>query len=327
MKFFIQFFTTVFILFIIWIGVVFFQTQNATKSSQWVYDAYGKKTKIANNIKEKKIIIVAGSNALFGIDSKKLSKTFKIPVVNFGVNAGVLLPYTLYKAKKVIKEGDIVLMPLEYPMYVYDGVPNEQMIDFIFSRDFDMFWNLTFKEQFYMVWNVTLNRIYRGLKAEGGKVVREGLFGVHHIDKNGDQTKTKKKYQNKWMKDQIYNNFAKNPESYGARYNEDSLSWSYIEKFTSWCNENNVKMIFMPSTLLKHKKYFKDKKESWFYKNLKSIIEEKGLNYVGNPYDYMYHKKYYFDSNFHLTKKGRKKRTNKMIKDLKKSTILKSLTP
>jgi len=322
MKFFIQFFITVVILFIVWVSIVLLQASNPTKTSQWVYDAYKKKTKIANSIQKKKMIIVAGSNVLFGCDSKKLSKAFHIPVINFGVNAGVLLPYTLYKAKKVIKKGDVVIMPLEYPMYVYDGKPNEQMIDFIFSRDFDMFWHLTLKEQFYMVWNITFDRVYRGYKAEGGKEVSRGLFGVHHIDKNGDQIKTDKKYQNAWMKNQVYNNFAKNPEHYGAEFKESSLSWKYLDEFIAWCKTNDVKLIFMPSTLLKHQSYFTDKKEKWFYKNIKNIIEKKGLPYIGNPYDYMYDKKYYFDSNFHLVKKGREIRTKKMISDLKKSHLL-----
>jgi len=327
MNFFTRFFAVFFVLSLVWIALVYFQTGNQTKTSQWVNDAYEKKIKIANRIQKKKVIIVAGSNAMFGIDSRKISSFFKLPVVNFGVNAGLYLPYNLYKAKQVIKKGDILLMPLEYPMYGYDGVPNEQMIDSILSRDRALFFQLSFKEQFSILWNVTLNRIYRGYQKKGGQEVRVGLFGVHHLDNNGDQIRTDVKYQSKWMRGRIYNHFANTPETYGKDFQENSLGMQYIEEFVNWCEKRDVKIIFMPSTLMKHNSYVTDLKEKWFYHNIQNIIKNKGWNYIGNPYDYMYDKQYYFDSNFHLVKKGRELRTTQMIEDLKKSSIVKSLQP
>ncbi|RUA00014.1 MAG: hypothetical protein DSY89_07400, partial [Deltaproteobacteria bacterium] len=59
-----------------------------------------KKEKIAKSIQTKKIVIVAGSNALFGIKSKMLSKALHMPVLNYGVNAGIELPLTLELAKR-----------------------------------------------------------------------------------------------------------------------------------------------------------------------------------------------------------------------------------
>ena len=321
MKFFIQLFITLILLSILWICIVFLQASNLTKTSQWVYDAYQKKIQTAKKIKTKKIVIVAGSNTLFGCNSKMLSKAFNLPIVNFGVNAGVLLPYTLYKAKEVINKGDIVLMPLEYSMYVYDAKPNEQMIDIIFSRDFDAFWHLSLKEMFYMVWNITFDRLYRGYKAQGGEKITKGLYGAHHIDNYGDQIKTDKKYQTKGMKNDIENNFAKHPEHYGAEYKQDAISWKYLKKFALWCKNNDVKLILMPATLLNDKTYITDKKERWFYTHLKDILKKQELTYIGNPYNYMYNKENYFNTNYHLINKARDVRTKQMIDDLKNILI------
>ncbi len=318
MIFFRNFFITFFILFFIWISVIYFQIDRPTLMSQWVYDVYKKKITIANNIKSKKIIIVAGSNSMFGCDSKKLQKAFGLPVVNFGVNAGVYLPYILYKAKQIIKKDDIVILPLEYSLYNYDGIPNIQMIDYIFSRDFDAFWSLTLKEQFYMIWDIPLKRIYDGYMAKGGSVVKYGLYRSGNIDKYGDQLGATFKAKTTSIKKELDKLKANH---YGINYNSNSLGFKYLTNFVQWCKEKNVKVIFTPSTLLYFKTYKNDKTEQWFYTNLSKIIKNKGWIYIGDPYKYMYEKKYYFNTDYHLTTKGRQIRTKQMIKDL--SSILK----
>lgn len=316
MDFFLKFFLTFIMLFILWIILVFSQVANPTKMSQWVYDAYEKKTLIAHNTKGRKILIVAGSNALFGINSKMLQETFKIPVVNFGVNAGVLLPYTLYKAKEVINDEDIILMPLEYSLYTYNAMPNQQMIDSIFSRDIEVFSYLTLKEQFYMIWHVTFKRLYNGYKALGGERVSKGLYGAHHIDAFGDQIQTSLKDRTKGMQDEL-NTLKAN--KYGAEFTPKTLAWSYLENFIDWCDAKNVKVIFMPSTLMYFDTYKSDSKEKWFYENLANTIHSKGYQYVGNPYSYMYDKSKYLNTDFHLIDSARDIRTKQMILDLKSS--------
>lgn len=316
MNFFIKFFITLFTLFIIYIAAVFVQTSRPTAMSQWVYDVYEKKTSIAHTIQEPKIIIVSGSNALFGIDSKMLSEHFDKKVINYGVNAGVLLPYTLYKAKEIIKPHDTVLLPLEYHMYTYDGIPNEQMIDYIFSRDIKAFYSLTTKEQFYMVWNITFKRLYDGYKAQGGEKVTQGLYGSHNIDEYGDQKSATKEAKSEAIAAELD---AHKPNNYGSLYSKDLLMWNYLEKFVSWCKSQNTKVIFVPSTMLYFDTYKTDSKERWFYENIANEIRNRGWEFVGNPYDYMYAKDSYFNTDFHLTSEAKEIRTKQLINNLKLS--------
>ncbi len=316
MKFFIHFFSTLVILFFVWSTLIIFQSGNPTLSSQWVYDAYQKKERIANSINGKKIVVVAGSNVLFGVDSKLLSKAFKLPVVNYGVNAGIELPYILYISKKIIKKGDIVLLPLEYPMYSYKGETSQQMIDYVLSREPSFFWKLSLKEQFYMVWHIGFERIYHGYFYQGGKPITEGLYGAHHIDQYGDQNETEIGYRTEWMQKDILNNYAINAERYGEEFNENSLGWQYLQFFIDWCHVKGATTIFMPSTLMQHPNYLKNKKERWFYENIANEIKKEGWRFIGKPYDYMYDKEDYFNTNFHLIDRARKKRTQQMILDL-----------
>jgi len=312
------FFAFLFLFFISWCALVFGQVGRTTASSQWVFDVYAKKSAISKSIKEEKVIIVAGSNALFGCDSKMISEAFKKPVLNFGVNAGVLLPYTLYKAKEVINKGDTVLLPLEYPMYNYKGVPNSQMIDYIFARDIDAFFTLSLKEKFYMLWDITLKRVYEGYTSKTSKPVKSGLYGAHNVDENGDQTGATLQTKSKAISAELDVLVA---NKYGEKFDRDSLGFKYLKEFVSWCETKGAKCIFMPSTLMWFDSYKTDKKERWFYENIANVARSKGWKYIGEPYKYMYDKSFYFNTDFHLVESARKVRTTQMILDLRSSQV------
>lgn len=299
---------------VVWYVVVLGEMGHPTRMSQWVWDDYVKKIEIAKGIKGSKVVVSGGSNVLFGVDSKILSKYFKKRVVNLGVNAGVGLPVILYMTKKVLKRGDMVIMALEYPMYSYGGECGEQMIDFVLSRVPRLFWKLSLKEQFYILWHVSFKRIWDGYFKVSKNPMMVGVYGVKNIDENGDQIHTEVKYRDKNMVESLK---KLKPEKYGARFDKDAIGWRYLDEFVSWCESRDIKVIFMPSTLMRDKSYFEDKKERWFYAHLPDIARERGWRFVGEAYRYMYDRDLYFNTNFHLIDKARKKRTLRMIEDLK----------
>lgn len=65
----------------------------------------------------KKIIIASGSNSLFGIDTKQLTEEFHIPVINYGLHAGLPLQTILAEAAAAAEKGDTVILPLESGYY------------------------------------------------------------------------------------------------------------------------------------------------------------------------------------------------------------------
>ncbi len=299
----------------LWIFVIWGQAGNPTRMSQWVWDAYEKKGQIADRVAGQKIIIAAGSNALFGVDSKMLSQKFGLPVVNDGVNAGVELPVILWFAKQVIDPGDIVIVPLEYPLYSYTGKPSVQMIDFIFSRIPEFFRELTLKEQLYMLWHVSSKRLWEGYFDQSSAVVTAGLYGAHHIDGLGDQNETEVTHRSKAMQEEIQNHIS-HPETYGEAFDPGAPGWDYLSLFVLWCQEREVKVIFVPSTIMYDESYAEVPKEKWFYTHIADVIRKKGWIFAGDPYDYMYDETHYFNTNFHLIDSARKIRTKQMIDDL-----------
>lgn len=314
MKFIFGFLTAAGIITLFWAGMIYFQTGRPTLTSQWIADAYEIKTAAAEKIAGNKIVIVAGSNALFGIDSKAIEKAYGLPVVNFGVNAGPLLPYILLKSKTVLKRGDIVIMPLEYHCYTYDGIPNSQMIDQIWSRDPSFFWELSWKERWQMIWLTPLSRLVDGFLAQGGERAMCGPYGYQNLDERGDQTHTSAEEAGQWGYD--WDAVQKElPRHYGADAG-NAEGWKWLGEYASWAKQNKIRLIIIPSTMMWDESYANDPVERRFYEGLERRIEALGVPFAGNPYDSMFPRRYYFNTDFHLTDEGRELWTRRIIQDL-----------
>lgn len=305
---------------VVWALMILGQVSKPTKSSQWVWDVTQKKEYYAATLQSKKVVLVSGSNALFGIDSSMLSAALGMPVVNYAVNAGIGLPSILMQSQRIIKTDDIVILPLEYPLYSYDGKPGIQMIDYLYARTPWIIKELRWSEQLWLFWHVSFKRLLAGY-SDGEEIrITQGLYGAHHINIYGDQINTEKSRQSEAMKEELKRH-QEHPETYSESFNTQALGWEYLTSFVSWCEARNVTVIFMPSTLMYHHSYRDDKKESAFYENIVNEVKRRSWNYIGSPYTYMYNEEAYLNTNFHLTDEGRKKRTLQMIKELQLSNV------
>ncbi|MDD4505230.1 MAG: hypothetical protein PHE60_02515 [Sulfurospirillaceae bacterium] len=315
MMFFKGFIAAILTITVFWLFLLISQISRPTLSSQWIADAYEHKTKLAQKIQGQKILIVAGSSSLFGLDSKALEQAYQIPVVNFSVNAGLLLPFVLLKSQEVLKKGDIVIMPLEYHFYTYDGIPNVQMIDQIFSREPSFFWKLSLKEQWHMLRLTSITQLYKGFLAKGGQKTMIGPYGYANLDDHGDQTHTSKEEAIQWAYD--WEALKKElPRHYGQdAHNKEG--WRWLKDYAQWAKEEGIHLIITPPTMMFDPFYKNDPVEKAFYEGLKVKVESLGISFVGDPYTYMYEREVYFNTDYHLTDIGRTIWTQALIKDLK----------
>ncbi len=65
-----------------------------------------------------RLMIVGGSNVAFGIHSEELQKATGLETVNLGLHAGLGLKYAIECARQHAREGDIVVLVLEYELLV-----------------------------------------------------------------------------------------------------------------------------------------------------------------------------------------------------------------
>lgn len=64
-----------------------------------------------------RLILVGGSNLAFGIDSARLEEATGLSVVNMGLHAGLGLKYMLDEIKPFLRTGDVVVVVPEYEQY------------------------------------------------------------------------------------------------------------------------------------------------------------------------------------------------------------------
>lgn len=61
-----------------------------------------------------RVIFVGGSNLTLGLDSKRISDSIHLPVVNMSLHAGLGVVFALNEVKEHLKKGDKVVLSIEY---------------------------------------------------------------------------------------------------------------------------------------------------------------------------------------------------------------------
>ncbi|MGO6879484.1 hypothetical protein ACC734_16845 [Rhizobium ruizarguesonis] len=94
-------------------------------ASYWIQDLYTLKGQVAANTTSPKILIMSGSNAMFGIDSRLLASIIGKPVVNMATHGGLSFDFLTKQVLPHVKGGDIVVVPLEFEYYRRDPNPSD----------------------------------------------------------------------------------------------------------------------------------------------------------------------------------------------------------
>lgn len=320
MKFWIGFFTCLITLSLVWIQGITTQLGTPTATSRWVFDAYQLKLQAAEQITVPKVLVVAGSNAMFGMDSEQLSEYWQRPTINMAVNAGLGLDYILAQAQKVARRGDILILPLEYALYLDGGEANSQIIDYVIGRD-SAYWNaLTYDQRAQYIIGMAPERWIQGLRKQADSPVNSGTYGAHHLNAVGDQTFSGREHQQEHDRAAIA--VAASPKkawTYGERTLQEDGAWERLRQFSKWAQQNQICLVAAPTALLFHESYKNSLVERRFYESLPDRVRSLGIPYVGKPFDFMYPADHFFDTDHHLQDWARTIHTQQLVERLRQS--------
>ncbi len=106
---------------------ILLKTDRLVGTEDWLNLTIVKKEQLAVKIQpdRKRILIVSGSNGLFGISAEKIARSTGIETINLSSHAGLGGEYILNRAAKIIRKGDIILLPIEYPLYYSSGISDD----------------------------------------------------------------------------------------------------------------------------------------------------------------------------------------------------------
>ncbi|WP_237567742.1 hypothetical protein [Microbulbifer hydrolyticus] len=294
------------------ITLVHFQEGIPTSSSKWAHDLYRVKESHAAKSHSQKLLIVAGSNSLFGLDAAQIERKYQLPTTNFGVHAGLGLRYILDRSKRSLRPGDIVYLPLEYALYQQEPAPSTQLMDFILARDPAYLHSLPLLEQFLGYTNVSFERIIEGLRGGNDNYMgsSSSTYNVANVDSSGNQLNNSSERAADY-KDKLDKLQAKDI----GNGDISGYSKKVLGEFFIWAKENDVCVIGAPPNLLKFDEYDADRFVN-FVTKIRNFYLENDTSFIGNPTDYLLPKKMFFDTEYHLNEIGVATRTRLTLNDL-----------
>ena len=299
------------------------------KTEDWIFYAYKNKQMYESQIMKKKILIVSGSNALFGMDAKQIESSTGVPTVNLGVHAGLGIDYILYQAKKTLKPGDIVLLPLEFSLYHQSKddqlLSNTLLRKYIISYDHDYLSQLGLIEKLKVILYPSgisqedIDAIAAILKNESpfdkNRVYSRILERVHtgkcytgiSLNRNGDETcnigkSPTEDIKNKKLIDPVLN---KPIDTSGS-----------IRDFCIYAKKHKITVIPLYPALLFNLNYDSNNYKIYF-SQIKTFWLEQGFLFQDSPSQSFLEEKMMFNTIYHPNDKGRTLRTENVINLLK----------
>ncbi|MGA4494236.1 hypothetical protein [Vreelandella venusta] len=297
-----------FVVLALWVVIWAGQLGRPHPNNEWISESISYKQEIANTLPSPKIVVLAGSGAMFGINSTYLEETYDRPTVNLGVNAGISLPVILNSAETIIQSGDLVLLPLEYPLYNREEAVSSSLIHWANSYP-ATFLQLPFKRALEVFAKTSFSRIlegYRGLP-EGFTV--SGDYGIQHQDEHGDQIGT-----DRGLREERHWNFLNSlpAETYGKALRDGSFDWVRLRRFRDEMLAKGACPVFLPPPLLFQQSYIESPIEADFYETLPFRASSEGLFWLGRPREAMRNANDFFDTNFHLVDEARLEHTKQI---------------
>lgn len=112
---------------------------------------YSHKVELLEKTLQPRVVFIGGSNVAFGLDSKTISDSLNINVINFGLHGGIGARFITEDCYNLVKDGDIVVFQIEYEN-LYDGGygSGEALSYLMFANNWRNFFHLYPKQYIYI---------------------------------------------------------------------------------------------------------------------------------------------------------------------------------
>lgn len=266
----------------------------------------------AESIKEPRILIIGGSNVRYNISAAQISQQIDIPTVNLGTTAGVMIPYMLEQLTPIIREGDIILLPLEYSVYRQTESMTSDVVLYVTSVNPHWFVDNPHKAlevifEFGLVQLAKANAINIFLDYDSVRS-QEPM-----VNKFGDQKNTHPQNQTYAMLSQLEERLQATPKT--LSFNKKARK--VLTKFIMECHQKKATVVLTYPCHFYYDEY-REKAFEDFILELGAFAWDLGVPVVGTPQDFLFEDKALFwDTLSHMNQAGRDIATERMIELLK----------
>jgi hypothetical protein len=317
------------------LSLFFQQLGGPVQAEYWLYETAIVKHNLITAIKKPKLVILGGSNALFGIDSTLLEHTLGIPTINLALHGNLSFKHLFQEAQQYLQPHDHVLLAIEYNRYTELSPYSLWFTNEMMTWDTAFFWKLPTLEKIRFILSVPMHRLIAGAIAQ---VFREraGVMGQRrlsspeqviqryaqhgheisgaqemysalNLDRHGDAVTR----GSAMMVDEIDYGLAK-PYVYFEHV------WEEFRRFTQYCRDRDINVYVAWSPVMKNIKLdFGSETVRAHVQNLTAQLKANHLQILGLPQEYQYDRELFSDTAHHLTFQGRLIRTQRLLYYLK----------
>ncbi|MEK9654821.1 MAG: hypothetical protein VW202_03875 [Halieaceae bacterium] len=300
-----------------WMLLIAGQLGEAHPDNVWVKEAYALKLAAAERLRgTEKMLLLGGSATMFGVDSLQLAGALGRPAVNLGVNAGLGSYEVPQLIDHAIEPGDLVIMPLEYRLLLWDGVPSYVTLSWALEHPEALSrWRL--KTLLWGLWSVPLSRIIEGYRGFDSVTLPRGPYGAHNLNEWGDQINTASVLRTEAQQQAL---IGQPPERYDKLYDRSTLglkAWQYW--WQRWQSRGACVVVVPPPFLFVAA--YNSPSYTAFFDGIPGRVREQGVPYLGHPSDGFFPLEAMFDTNYHLTAESRASYTGQLAASLRSSDL------
>lgn len=282
-----------------------------TLTSDWNYEVYQIREQVAQNTPSPKLLVISGSNAVFGISCEMIYQQTQVPCMNGGTNATLGIDYILHRAKGWLKPGDLVLMPLEFNHYDYQGIPSDSFIDHLIANDPHYLTQVNLLNQIRLIFGISWERLQQGLDARHRQRPdwRQGQLAPN-FNQFGDRTNN----QEANITPEFIQAIATvEPPDVNWHYIRSSQGMKSIANFIDWCRRHQIQVIATWPNTVKFSIYQQPKYQD-FFQSIRDFYQRLNVTVLAEPESFMYDRSLFFDTVYHLNDRGVKIHTTQLIK-------------
>lgn len=256
----------------------------------------------------RKIVLVGGSNTAFGFDSELLEKELGREVVNMGLHADLGLRFMMKEVKSSVYSGDIVVLSLEYEHYHGDLSPNYRVLTQLLLASPKAVRYISFPDDYFGVLSnlyVPFNSFYwfyfHKTKEE------ERIYARRNFNTRGDVEIPE------YMERSTYTPSVKRKILPISKINPVAIK--EIKQFIREINRSGAQVLVVLPPIAEP--IYENNKNTVqdFFRYLQHNLE---APLIGEPYESVFVTQDFFDTGYHLTSIGKRKRTERILKSLKR---------
>lgn len=245
-----------------------------------------------------KIVIIAGSNGAFSINSRIINKELHMPVVNTSTHAGIGVRMQFEIFKELLRRGDVVVFIPEYDDDS-DRLYGNSVLLRIVGTHLPSAWGKITPFQWLHLYKYIGLHDYECYEHRGITTF-DGPYSAKSINEYGDI--------------ECQREHVDSIKLYALKGNMDKRLIEYYKYVRSYSNNAGVRFVFLPPTLIKSC-YDKNKAQ---IDSVEISLRQNGIPFDASPSRYSFPDSLYFDSPYHMTQSGANKRTERMVADMKR---------